>query len=360
MQDGTISAEDRTHASELFSLINDDVYGELEQDRFLGLWNGVLERAHDVTHDKAAPTLEREAAEYILEHTGETTGIAAKEPVRVDDEVIGALRSTLLEVNADILSCIPELDGRKITFDEFMQMFRDAHATRQTGWNVKVEPGKASVDTRQSEETTYIGSGRIMPNVEGSATVLLHENGVHVERRIRGDNTGDPLLAGVGLEGYLASEEGMATIFEQIYRGKQTIAGTHYYIALGLARGLDNSSLRDFRDVFEIDWRRRILEKFVEAEVVTDADVESCKSSAYTTCFRIFRGTPCDIPGMVYTKDQSYFMGNQKMWEIFTNISQLSPEEQKDEFEFLLAAKFDPTNPDHCKIVERSVEATTL
>ncbi len=49
-----------------------------------------------------------------------------------------------------------------------------------------------------------------------AAALLLHGSGVHVERRMRGDELDDPLLGGMGLAGYLDAEEGMAKVFEEV------------------------------------------------------------------------------------------------------------------------------------------------
>jgi hypothetical protein len=58
---------------------------------------------------------------------------------------------------------------------------------------------------------------------------------------------------------------------------------------------------------------------------------------------------------MVYTKDQLYFIGNQKMWPVMEAILELSPQEQVEAFQRLLTAKHDPTKPLDSRLVDKAL-----
>jgi hypothetical protein len=147
----------------------------------------------------------------------------------------------------------------------------------------------------------------------------LHEVGVHVQRRLNGDRASFAAL-GSGLVGYEEAEEGLAVAMEQIYSGKTREAGVQYYTLLGLATGLDGNK-RDFRDTYEIGWRRQAMLKVVGSDKeLTEEVVAKAKKQAYIQCVRIFRGTPCDLRGVVYPKDLFYHDGNAKIWNYLDNI----------------------------------------
>lgn len=353
--DDNLPEDEQKELATMFNLANDEVHGRLDSAQYLGLIQKVHNTCWGLLRDDEAPKAVIEAADYILMNTAADED-GAEPVVEVSDEVLSTLRQLVLEEHADILTCVPEkTEGEVVSIDELEEMFRNAHRLRQTGWEVRQEEGKNNVDTRQSEQTTVIGTGRALSDHIDAAKVLLHENGVHVERRKQGDELGDPLLSGTGLARYLDAEEGFAKILEEIFEGETKEAGVQYYLGLGLARGVDGQP-RDFRDVFEVDWRRRVIEKYMaKPEKFTGKTVEDAKNAAYNAMVRIFRGTPCNIPGMVYTKDQAYFVGNQKMWRYFSTIAQLPEGERRKAFQFLFKAKFDPTDELHKRLVEKAV-----
>jgi len=352
--DDNLSEDEQRELATMFNLANDEVHGYLDSAQYFGLMQKVHSACWGLLRDDKTPAAVLEAADYILMNTAVDED-DAEPPVEVNNVTLSALRQLVIQEHADILACVPDKpDGEIISIDELEEMFRKAHQIRQTGWEVRQEAGKSNVDTRQSEKTTVIGTERALSDHIDAAKVLLHENGVHVERRKQGDELGDPLLSGTGLARYLDAEEGFAKILEEIFEGKTKEAGVQYYLGLGLARGLDGQP-RDFRDVFEVDWRRRIVEKYVaNPSKFTNKTVESAKNTAYNAAVRIFRGTPCNIPGMVYTKDQAYFIGNQKMWGYFSDIAQLPTDERKRAFQFLFKAKFDPTDELQRRLVEKA------
>ncbi len=354
LQNPNISDEERTKKAELFNLANGEVYGYIKPELFFGLVDEENDRANSILNDgESSETVLRIAREY-MELFKLPPGSTITPRFIPDIETVMDLKQTLEGEYADLLALVPYKNGNEtLSLEEAAVLFEQAHAERMTGWSVHVVPGKSNIESRQSEKATLIGDKRKLLTGMKAVQLLLHENGIHVERRLRGDNLGDPLLSGIGLAGYGDIEEGLGVAMEEIYEGKTRDSGTQYYFALGMARGLDGTT-RDFRDVFEIAWRREALREVKNGQISEEA-IAKVRNKAYTQCVRIFRGTPCDIPGVVYTKDQAYFKGNQQAWELLGRMGKLPVEEQKTALSRLLAAKYDPTNEIHTQIVDQAL-----
>ncbi len=340
---------------EPYNRVNDEINGQLEPARFNGLLQRERQRAQSVLQNEKAPKEVKQAAAYFLDNTGEITQAAdTVPPVDIEPERFAKLSEFIKSKYNDLIELVPDKPkDEKYTAEEMADIFRKAHEIRQTGWSVRLQPGKSSIDTRQNEQTTVIGTERER-TAKNARGILVHENGVHVQRRINGDKSGDPLLAGLGLPWYLASEEGSTTIFQDAIEGKVSEAGQQHYLTIGFTRGLDGFA-RDFRGVYELEWRRRVIGQYLK-KPEEELDFSDHQSKAYATVLRARRGTSADTPGVAYTKDIAYYLGNQKMWEILLDMVD-RPEAERDQvFDQLLAAKYDPTNPVHAKIVQRTLE----
>ena len=89
-----------------------------------------------------------------------------------------------------------------------------------------------------------------------------------------------------------------------------------------------------------------MIEVFDKDEGLTESIVDKAKKQAYIQCVRIFRGTPGDLPGVVFPKDIAYFDGNAKIWDYLREING-----DKNAFIQLFKGKFNPTDPDHMELV---------
>lgn len=354
LQDAQLSPKEKAERSELFNLANDEVHGRLEPEIFFDLVEGEREFASRLqTNSNSTAGVALLADEYLqlLPLTQVDNSTKRFKPT---DETIEALKDIAESEYADLLTLVPKKpDGETLSIDELVELYEAAHVLRGTGWGVRVVPGKTNIESKQSEKATLLGGARKLLTSRDAAKLLLHENGVHVERRMRGDNLGDPMLEGVGLAGYEDFEEGLGVALEEAMDGKIRNSGEQYYLALGLARGLDGRP-RDFRDTFEIAWLREALKK-VKNGVVDSDMIDKARNQAYIQCTRIFRGTPCDVPGLVYTKDQSYLNGNKKAWPVLSEVAALPPEERSRAFNVLLSAKYDPTNEVHRALVAKAL-----
>lgn len=335
-----------------FNQANDELYGELDPVAFFGLVAEERKKADALLENSEASPLAQQIAGEYKGMTPELDGMRT-ERFKPSRQTIDSIGELVGELYGDILELVPRQD-EKLSTEQFAELFRAAHERRGTGWSVEILAGKTAVESRQRDKTTVVGAERKLVDSMGAAKLLIHENGVHAERRFRGDKMEDQLFKGLGLAGYGVFEEGLGVAMEEAMEGALRNAGTQYYLAMGFARGLDGKT-RDFRDTFELAWRREALKRAKDGQL-DEAMVDKARAQAYNQCVRIFRGTPCDVPGMVFTKDQSYFRGNEQAWKVLEQIAQLPQNERKPAFEKILAAKYDPTSPLHQRLIDKAIE----
>ena len=158
------------------------------------------------------------------------------------------------------------------------------------------------------------------------AGLVAHEIHTHVARRVNGERS-KLMLLGFGLDRYVKGEEGVATYKEQQITGAKEFAGVPYYLAIAAAKGFDGVP-RDFRDTFEF------MKLYYSGKGVNDPN-----TSAWNTCVRIFRGTTCETPGAVFTKDLAYLAGNREVWTLVKN--------DENVVQKFSVGKYDPSREDH-------------
>ncbi len=254
---------------------------------------------------------------------------------------------------AGLLAVVPEEknvfepnDIVKVFADGLTYLEESKGLAAASEWSAVINPNTKSLGVDQEQKVVEVGLGRKPLSRQGMKELLLHETGVHTQRRLWGDKA-DFSALGYGLDGYRDAEEGLGVVVQQILSGRVTEAGTQYYTLLGLATGLDGSK-KDFRHVYEIAWRRQAMLNAIKAHTDVSRDaITKAKKQAYMQCVRIFRGTPCDLPGVVYLKDIAYFKGNSKMWGYLGQIAG-----DISAFRQLFKGKFDPTNPEHKRLVD--------
>jgi len=164
--------------------------------------------------------------------------------------------------------------------------------------------------------------------------LIAHELGTHALRYERGLQSPLNLLA-TGLDLYELGAEGLATYREQQETGANDYAGFTYYLAAGIAYGLMTEP-RDFRSTFNY-----LVDYYIVSEGATR---ERARLLAWEATWRVFRGTPGDVLGVIFTKDLVYRVGNMLAWEFYPALD----DEVTDE---LNVGKYDPTNFRHVRIL---------
>lgn len=172
---------------------------------------------------------------------------------------------------------------------------------------------------------------------------LIHEVGTHVGRKIKGKRSKLSLL-GVGMDRYIKGEEGVTTVMEQaIDKSVDPFdVDMKYILAIGLAQGLDGQK-RDFRGVFETLKKQWTLREVAGGKTLAEAE-KSATETAYNTCVRIFRGTDCKTPGVVYPKDMVYREGTLGVWQVMR--------ERPQEMHRFTVGKYDPINARHIWVMD--------
>ncbi|MBY0538309.1 flavohemoglobin expression-modulating QEGLA motif protein [Patescibacteria group bacterium] len=169
--------------------------------------------------------------------------------------------------------------------------------------------------------------------------LIAHEIGTHGLRKKNGQQS-KVLLLSSGLDRYEQGEEGLATFREQAETPTADYAGLEAYFAIGIAKGMDGGSKRNFAQVFEI-----LTNYYLISE---NTDTARAKELAWSRCERIFRGTTGTVPGVVFSKDLMYREGNISHWKAVANGA-------LDGLD-LDSGKFDPTNPRHVNFLNNLKE----
>lgn len=210
-------------------------------------------------------------------------------------------------------------------------------------WDVALTPNTAFSASQETKTINIpektadkIAAGKF--SSQQLAGLIAHEVRTHAVRRARGERSKLRLL-GIGLDRYLAGEEGVATYREQQVEGTSEFAGLGHYFNIGIATGFFDGEPRDFRKTFELvrDYKIMTMKK-------SDERYNKASDSAWTSCVRIFRGTTCATPGAVFTKDLAY-MGNREIWTLVSKNS--------DAVMTFDLGKFDPTRKDHIAVLSQ-------
>jgi len=209
-------------------------------------------------------------------------------------------------------------------------------------WSVKIDQDGVhrSLNTSQDEKTVWIPSDEVLRartlTAEKVRALAVHEIGVHALRRENGEAQPITLL-GLGLPGYLTSEEGLTTAWEQNILGAYPFYRSWArYLAIAYAQGVLTGEAHDVRATFEF------LCELLSANT-SDTAQEKVRDKAWNHCWRIFRGTTGQTSGVVFPKDKVYREGNIKIWQAIHN-GEISLEDSS-----LYQAKFDVFNSQHWK-----------
>ncbi len=341
----TVDDPQREEYASLVKEMGRELFGEPERSEFIALNNELRAQASRLFSDNSASDVTKIMSSEILELSGDTESLDVHEHFTPQQETINWYRQKLKEhfdpIFETIFADVP--DDKQFAPEEMVEYFNKAIILlgyRQ--WRCEINPNGTAVEARQSERKLFVGAGREIADLATMKRLIIHEIGVHIARRSNGDKLDDGLL-GLGLSGYGAFEEGFAVALEEAYEGAYKRRGTQYTFALGMAMGMDGGNERDFRDTFELQWRRIALES-VEDGQLTDEAMTKARKRAYTQCVRIWRGMPTDIEGCVYPKDKAY--SNTGVWQYLE-------EYVGDDtiLEYLSQGKVNPLIPQHVKVV---------
>ncbi len=161
--------------------------------------------------------------------------------------------------------------------------------------------------------------------------LIAHEIDTHIIRRHNGKRSLLRLL-GAGLDRYHRGEEGIATFRAQREKGSRSFAGFLGYLSLGLTQGMERGgAAKDFAELYTL-----LNAYFL---VVGGFTQPIAQMRAWHACWRVFRGTTCAEPGVVFKRDAMYRQGNILIHQLLAAY----PDAEKD-FD---VGNFDPTKKTH-------------
>lgn len=256
-------------------------------------------------------------------------------------EAINILKSDIEEIFSPALEVIDNYEDKGRTPEEAKVIIQEvidamglegAVAELTQGNGFEVSGGRLSLQ---------IGANRKTPITnQALRTVVLHEL-THLWGYWNAQKRGENAIQKIGMPGTLQSEEGKAGCVEQIMKQKATERGGVYYVACSLFMGTVDGVKRDFREVYEILWRRSVMESGVEDEEV----IATAKYNAARSTLRAYRGLSCD------TRDLSYSDGNDIAVDEFEEIASLPREQRLARLRFILSHRVNYREPTEMTIM---------
>ncbi|PID33248.1 hypothetical protein CR969_01680 [Candidatus Saccharibacteria bacterium] len=244
------------------------------------------------------------------------------------------------------------------------------HYDPENKYGIKVDlvEGRNSISWDTASATVMVGADRDpIESAEELYQKVLHEIGVHMVRFINGSKTDMPLMAtGVYTDtkrpDYLTFEEGSATLIEESISEKVSewdAVKLGHYINISMAE-----AGADFRSVYEMSWRYRLLMELSDNEEPTEEKIEKHKNLAYKACLRIFRGTQpdllestgIDVVPLTFNKDLAYLNGRVIAMQY---VKKLYEDDDVEGLRFVFVGKFDPTIPEQYELAKKCVAEIT-
>ncbi|MFA7315132.1 MAG: tyrosine/phenylalanine carboxypeptidase domain-containing protein [Candidatus Magasanikbacteria bacterium] len=323
--------------SRLFKRYSSFVYGIPDKNIFVYTINNIRKNIEkNLSSEDESIKLATQEVEILLSNN---TNIDTTQGINTLPE-LETIQIAKIQTEKDLNNILDITDekNQEYTAKEIEQMFASVLKNLEAeGWNVIItKSSKTGISVDQENKTINIPESRKV-SFKKLKTLIAHEIGTHVIRRLNGERS-KLLLLGLGLDRYEKAEEGVATMREQALDEKvEDFAGLDGHLAIGLAYGLDGKP-RDFREVYTI------LEKYFYYKNITsgkkaDEASQQAQTSAWNRTVRTFRGTDCKTPGACFTKDIIYREGNIETWNLISK-------DVKSMITFNLG-KFDPVNNRH-------------
>ncbi|MCR4264368.1 MAG: flavohemoglobin expression-modulating QEGLA motif protein, partial [Candidatus Roizmanbacteria bacterium] len=270
-----------------FKKYSEFVYGKPSADIFaytVQSLRRVCEEASRSDDEHVRKTSEELTALLPENLTGDSVGELPDQGTR------DMVRDETLKAAGDLIS-LP-LGQEQFDAPAIKSVFDQALSTlKAKGWTVVIDTSsKSGISVDQENQTVKVPESRKLPFAE-LRTLVVHEIGTHVVRRINGERSKLKLL-GLGLDRYERGDEGVATMREQSLEDKMDdFADLGKHLAISLAYGLDGIN-RDFRAVYGILEKQFLLEELLSGKDY-QAALSTAQTLAWNRAVRTFRGTQC-------------------------------------------------------------------
>ncbi|AHB42059.1 hypothetical protein RAAC3_TM7C00001G0194 [Candidatus Saccharibacteria bacterium RAAC3_TM7_1] len=318
-----------------------EIFGQLDPDRFAYYFSQDYTRARTWTRNSAITGRKRAVATQFLQRTQDVKVPVDFEFETLDPETMEMFKGDLTVILPGLEKFLAQEIPASVPVDRVLPYFDnalDAVSLSGKGWRSRFTEGKQA-EENHAHRTIDVGRNR--PPFTGARLkpLPLHE----ATHCLRANNADEQPNAAHRLPSKtnLAFEEGLCKAIESIITGKDTQAGSAYYVSLGLQLGLDiGGERRDFRETFEIMWPRQAMISGAE----TAKDIREAKVSAYQTMLRTTRGNAVDA------RDKSYSDGDQLSKSWLNSIKALPEEQRREKLRWVLSAQFNPMDPEAAEL----------
>lgn len=328
-----------------------EIFGTPDQAAFDDMLYTDIEAARTpaVDKDSLAATIRTEFLELVGDRAKQYTPENDVPSYELNDETIERLRGDLYalfpkleSIASSVLELVSAENRQSISVQESIPVFAralEAVELDAAGWEAREGEGKAASSNDKTKQIV-VGKKRVP-----FTPVSIHGVPVHEAAHSRRSQNAKEQPIGarqLNLHGNLEFEEGFAMGLEQIVTGEKRIGGIPYYLSLGLQLGMDSDEKkrRSFNEVYQIMWRRSLLDK----DIVTDKDVIAAKKKALQQTTRTTRG------GSLDARDLSYAEGARKAHAWLNMVAEQDESERRRLLTWVFSGKFDPTNPAHVEI----------
>lgn len=367
--------------------LNEQLYGKPDQDLYASIVSEIWRQIDDKELVGRGQQIKLELEQGVAVRAGgKDTAVSPlnrNESAPLDpipQELLDYLEQKILTDNPDLEPTIQQYwdeyiatrpsEDQHFTVDDMYTVFSLVHQQRDpdnsSGIQVMIDPSATALSWETEQMAVVIGGKRgPISSTKVMLSKVVHEYIIHAGRAMSGIGSDVPVL-GTGLytaadpgevSDYLMFEEGLASSCEKATTGEDTswdAANLERYAAYGLAYEGNN-----FRQVFEVLWRARVLLKTQSGEEPSEELITAAQKNTYAACVRIFRGSPTDLGDrstdqeqptklLTFNKDLVYMEGKQRVIAFW--------EQNKDDprmLDLIFKAKFDPTNKRQLALVER-------
>lgn len=174
--------------------------------------------------------------------------------------------------------------------------------------------------------------------------IIAHEVRCHIVRKSNSKHNRCKLL-GLGTDSYEFFEEGLATLFEQVYEKKFSgYRGMCNYFAISVAAGLLDNKKRNKKELI------KILKTYFGLKykyVFPKKDYKKTVSEkSKRTADRVFRGFSGNTRGCCFTKDLIYRESNMKIWKMIIEGGEI-------DYDLLMIGRFNLFSKDDVYLVKK-------
>jgi len=326
---------DKAHSTERAELMNEELFGELEQHDFEVFLAPYVAKA-----TRLAKTLPE--ARHFLEHVGHDWN---QDPGDFDfaikPETLALLKDDLFAIFPDLEQTLAPAEARQTGAEEAVEVCNkvvNILGMSEKGWTAVVAPERTSAETTPSKKLIeFAGKRAKFGSTTAMNETVVHEAIFHGYRAMNAEAQADPSLRSK-MPGTDDFEESFATAGQQLISQKPRIAGGRYVIAFGLGKGMDRGGEpRNFRDAYEILYDTLAIDNALAGSETTESKM---REKAYQESNRIRRG------GALDARDLSYFLGCKRSYVWMNEIAKLPAVERQAKLRWVLSGLFDPTNPE--------------